>query len=164
MPDVNIFLNIVVARNIPEYQRLVVFRLGGIPKKPKGPGLVYLIPSLDRVVTVDLREQNREISNDTATTKDNIPISIDWRCYYKVLDPVKAIVAVPNFEEMTMGVASTRLRKIIQEIDNKDMPSERERIRNEINTGIYELTKRWGVIITKFEILKLVVGDQKANV
>ena len=84
-------------RVVPEYQRLVVFRLGRCIGE-KGPGLVLLIPVIDRAVKVDLREQVREIPHQTSITKDNAPISIDFLWYYKVLDPTESVLQVGNFE------------------------------------------------------------------
>src|SRR5690242_15318931 len=84
-------------RIVPEYQRLVVFRLGR-SIGTKGPGLVLLIPVIDRGVKVDLREQVREVPHQTSITKDNAPISIDFLWYYKVLDATESVLQVGNFE------------------------------------------------------------------
>ena len=84
-------------RIVPEYKRLVVFRLGRCVGT-KGPGIVLLIPVIDRAVKVDLREQVREIPHQTSITKDNAPISIDFLWYYKVLDPAESVLQVGNFE------------------------------------------------------------------
>jgi regulator of protease activity HflC (stomatin/prohibitin superfamily) len=84
-------------RIVPEYQRLVVFRVGRCIGA-KGPGIVLLIPfGIDRAVKVDLREQVREIPHQTSITKDNAPISIDFLWYYKILDPVESVLQVGNF-------------------------------------------------------------------
>ena len=96
-------------RIVPEYQRLVVFRLGRCVGA-KGPGLVLLIPVIDRAVKTDLREQVREIPHQTSITKDNAPISIDFIWYYKVLDPTESILQVGNFETAAQGMATTTLR------------------------------------------------------
>ena len=89
-------------RIVPEYQRLVVFRLGRCVG-PKGPGLIFLIPVVDRAVKVDLREQVREIPHQTAITKDNAGISVDFIWYYKILDPVESVLQVGNFEAAAQG-------------------------------------------------------------
>ena len=81
-------------RIIPEYQRLVVFRLGRVMQQPKGPGIVLLIPVIDRAVKVDLREQIREVPHQVSITKDNAPISIDFLWYYKILDPAMSVLQV----------------------------------------------------------------------
>ncbi len=89
-------------RIVPEYQRLVVFRLGRCVGA-RGPGIVFLIPVIDRAVKVDLREQVREIPHQTSITKDNAPISVDFLWYYKVLDPTESILQVGNFEVSRPG-------------------------------------------------------------
>ena len=76
---------------VPEYQRLIVFRLGRVLDKPKGPGIVLIFPGLDSVRWVDLREQIREVPHQVSITKDNAPISIDFLWYYKVLDPSQSV-------------------------------------------------------------------------
>ena len=88
---------------VPEYQRLVVFRLGR-SIGPKGPGITLLIPVIDRAVRVDLREQVREVPHQTSITKDNAPISIDFLWYYKVLDPAESVLQVGNFESAAAGI------------------------------------------------------------
>src|ERR1051326_2327247 len=99
------FFNAV--RVIPEYQRLVVFRLGRVLPTPKGPGIVLLIPFFDRAVKVDLREQVREVPHQTCITKDNAPISIDFLWYYKVIDAAQSVLQVGNFESAAAGIAAT---------------------------------------------------------
>ena len=99
-------------RIVPEYQRLVVFRLGR-SVGAKGPGIVLLIPVIDRAVKVDLREQVREIPHQTAITKDNASISVDFIWYYKVLDPTESVLQVGNFEVAAQGMATTTLRAVI---------------------------------------------------
>src|SRR5512143_578046 len=80
-------------RIVPEYQRLVVFRLGRVLSSPRGPGIVFLIPIIDRPVRVDLREQIREVPHQVSITKDNAPISIDFLWYFKVIEPTASVVA-----------------------------------------------------------------------
>src|SRR5260370_5141694 len=110
---VGIVLLINAIRSVPEYQRLVVFRLGRVLEKPAGPGIVFLIPILDRPVRVDLREQIREVPHQVSITKDNAPISIDFLWYFKVIEPTASIVAVGNFELSAAGMATTTLRSVI---------------------------------------------------
>ena len=86
---------------VPEYQRLVVFRLGRVISQPRGPGIVFLIPIVDRPVKVDFREQIREVPHQVSITKDNAPISIDFLWYFKVIEPTASIVAVGNFEALS---------------------------------------------------------------
>src|SRR5512137_542751 len=142
-------------RIVPEYQRLVVFRLGRCIGA-KGPGLVLLLPVIDRAVKADLREQVREIPHQTSITKDNAPISIDFLWYYKVLDPTESVLQVGNFEAAAQGMATTTLRAVIGGIALDDVLSEREHINNMLRTRLDEVTERWGVKVTNVEIREII--------
>ena len=142
-------------RIVPEYQRLVVFRLGRCVGT-KGPGIVLLIPVIDRAVKVDLREQVREIPHQTSITKDNAPISIDFLWYYKVLDPAESVLQVGNFEVAAQGMATTTLRAVIGGIPLDDVLSEREHINTMLRTRLDEVTERWGVKVTNVEIREII--------
>ena len=142
-------------RIVPEYQRLVVFRLGRCVGA-RGPGIVFLIPVIDRAVKVDLREQVREVPHQTSITKDNAPISIDFLWYYKVLDPSESVLQVGNFESAAAGIAATTLRAVIGGIPLDDVLSEREHINNMLRTRLDEVTERWGVKVTNVEIREII--------
>ena len=140
---------------VPEYQRLVVFRLGRCVGT-KGPGLVLLIPVIDRAVRADLREQVREIPHQVSITKDNAPISIDFLWYYKVLDPAESVLQVGNFEVAAQGMATTTLRAVIGGIPLDDVLSQREHINTLLRTRLDEVTERWGVKVTNVEIREII--------
>jgi regulator of protease activity HflC (stomatin/prohibitin superfamily) len=142
-------------RIVPEYQRLVVFRLGRCVGA-RGPGIVLLIPIVDRAVRVDLREQVREIPHQTSITKDNAPISIDFLWYYKVLDPTESVLQVGNFETAAQGMATTTLRSVIGGILLDEVLSEREHINNMLRSRLDEVTERWGVKVTNVEIREII--------
>ena len=142
-------------RVVPEYQRLVVFRLGRCVGN-RGPGIVLLLPVIDRAVKVDLREQVREIPHQTSITKDNASISIDFLWYYKVLDPEESVLQVGNFESAAQGMATTTLRAVIGGIALDDVLSEREHINNMLRTRLDEVTERWGVKVTNVEIREII--------
>ena len=142
-------------RVVPEYMRLIVFRLGRCIG-PKGPGLIFLIPVVDRAVKVDLREQVREIPHQSAITKDNASISVDFLWYYKILDPTESVLAVGNFEAAAQGMATTTLRAVIGGIPLDDVLSEREHINSMLRTRLDEVTERWGVKVTNVEIREII--------
>ena len=142
-------------RIIPEYQRLVVFRLGRCVGA-KGPGFVLLIPFVDRGVKADLREQLREIPHQTAITKDNAGISIDFIWYYRILDPSESVLQVGDFESAAQGMATTTLRAVIGGILLDDVLAEREHINNMLRTRLDEVTERWGVKVTNVEIREII--------
>ncbi len=141
-------------RIVPEYQRLVVFRLGRVIAS-KGPGLIVLIPIIDRAVRVDLREQVREIPHQTSITEDNAAISVDFIWYFKVLDPLESVLQVSDFEAAAQGMATTTLRAVIGSISLDDVLSKREDINNMLRTRLDEVTERWGVKVTNVEIREI---------
>ena len=122
-------------RVVPEYQRLVIFRLGRC-LGAKGPGLIILIPVVDQAKMVDLREQIREVPHQTSITKDNAPISIDFLWYYKVLDPAESVLKVGNFELSAAGIAATTLRAVIGGIPLDD-------VLQSVNTSIICCAPAW---------------------
>jgi regulator of protease activity HflC (stomatin/prohibitin superfamily) len=142
-------------RIVPEYERLVVFRLGraiGV----KGPGLVLLIPFIDKARRVDLRETLHEVGHQTSITKDNAPISIDFLWYSKVLDAADSVLQVVNFEMAAGGIATTTLRAVIGGIPLDEVLSEREHINNLLRSRLDEVTERWGVKVTNVEIREII--------
>jgi len=142
-------------RIVPEYERLVVFRLGRCIGA-KGPGIVFLIPVVDRGRKADLREQVREIPHQTAITSDNASISIDFIWYYKILDPMESVLQVGNFEAAAQGMATTTLRAVIGGIVLDEVLVEREHINNMLRARLDEVTERWGVKVTNVEIREIV--------
>jgi regulator of protease activity HflC (stomatin/prohibitin superfamily) len=140
---------------VPEYQRLVVFRLGRCIGA-KGPGIIFLIPVVDRGVRTDLREQVREIPHQTAITSDNAGISIDFIWYYKILDPTESVLRVGNFEAAAQGMATTTLRAVIGGILLDSVLVEREHINNLLRARLDEVTERWGVKVTNVEIREII--------
>ncbi|OGO50676.1 MAG: hypothetical protein A2W37_13530 [Chloroflexi bacterium RBG_16_63_12] len=142
-------------RIVPEYQRLVVLRLGRVIG-PKGPGLVLLIPIVDRPIMVDLREQIREVPHQVSITKDNAPISIDFLWYYKVFDPQLSVIGVANFELSSQGMATTTLRSVIGGIALDEVLSQREHINQTLRVKLDEVTERWGVKVTNVEIREII--------
>jgi regulator of protease activity HflC (stomatin/prohibitin superfamily) len=143
-------------RVVPEYQRLVVLRLGRVLTAPKGPGIVFLIPIVDRPVKVDLREQIREVPHQVSITKDNAPISIDFLWYFKVVEPTASVVAVGNFELSAAGMATTTLRSVIGGIALDEVLSQRENINTTLRQKLDEVTERWGVKVTNVEIREII--------
>jgi len=141
-------------RIVPEYSRLVVFRLGRCVGA-RGPGVIILIPVIDRAVKVDLREQVREIPHQNSITQDNAAVSVDFIWYYKILDPTMSVLQVANFESAAQGMATTTLRAVIGGILLDDVLSKREHINNLLRTRLDEVTERWGVKVTNVEIREI---------
>lgn len=146
-----LYLGIKIVR---EYQRLVVFRFGKY-NATKGPGIVYLIPIIDRAVWVDLREVFLEIPSQTCITRDNAPINIDFLIYWKVVDPESSVIQVGDFAGAARGIATTTLRAVIGDILLDDVLARREQINQVLRTKLDEVTERWGVKITTVEIREI---------
>lgn len=142
-------------RIVQEYERLVVFRLGRCVGE-RGPGLVILIPFIERGVKVDLREQVREIPHQTSITLDNAPIAIDFIWYYKVIDAMQSVIQVGNFEVAAQGMATTTLRSVIGAIALDDVLSQRDHINQTLRVKLDEVTERWGVKVTNVEIREII--------
>jgi regulator of protease activity HflC (stomatin/prohibitin superfamily) len=137
-----------------EYQRLVVFRLGRCIGD-KGPGIIFLIPVVDRPVWVDLREQYLEVPHQTCITKDNASISIDFLTYWKVVNAVDSVIQVRNFAGASQGIATTSLRAVIGDIILDDVLARREHINEVLREKLDEVTERWGVKVTAVEIREI---------
>ncbi len=154
-----LFLNLSI-KIVREYQRLVVFRLGrSLNRKTgfgrSGPGIVFLIPFMDRPVWVDLREAFLEIPSQTCITKDNAPINIDFLIYWKVFDPEMSVIQVQDFAGAARGIATTTLRAVIGDISLDDVLARREQINQVLRAKLDEVTERWGVKVTTVEIREI---------
>ncbi len=138
-----------------EYERLVVFRLGRCVGE-RGPGLVFLIPFIERAIKVDLREQVREIPHQTSITKDNASIAVDFIWYYKVVDAMQSVIQVGHFEQAAQGMATTTLRSVIGAISLDEVLSNRDHINQVMRVKLDEVTERWGVKVTNVEIREII--------
>lgn len=140
---------------VPEYQRLMVFRLGRA-LGPKGPGLVILIPIVDRGVWVDLREFYLEIPHQTAITEDNASISIDFITFYKVVDAAMSVLQVQNFAGAAQNIAATTLRSVVGDVSLDDVLAKREQMNEVLREKLDEVTERWGVKVTNVEVREII--------
>jgi regulator of protease activity HflC (stomatin/prohibitin superfamily) len=145
-----------VLKIVPQYQRVVVFRFGSCIGQ-KGPGIVFLYPfGIDRAMTVDLREEVREVPHQTNITKDNASIGIDFLIYWQVVEAVKSVLEVGNWRQAALGIATTTLRAVIGDIVLDDVLAQREHINQVLRTKLDETTERWGVKVTAVEIREIV--------
>lgn len=141
-------------RIVPEYQRLVVFRLGRV-LGPKGPGFVLLIPLVDRGVRVDLRERFFDIPPQTTITADNAYVSIDLLVYSKIVDSLPSVLNVSDHQGASRGIAITTLRAIVGSMLLDDVLSKREEINEALRGKLDEVTNRWGIKVTSVEIREI---------
>lgn len=148
------WLLVRIVRVVPQYERLVVLALGKY-SATRGPGLIVVIPLLERATKVDLRERFLDIPAQTAITRDNAPISIDFLVYYRVIDPKLSVLEVDNVVSASLNIATTTLRAVIGDITLDDVLSKREQINDTLRVKLDEVTERWGLKITSVEIREI---------
>jgi regulator of protease activity HflC (stomatin/prohibitin superfamily) len=142
-----------------EYERGVIFRLGRLIAL-KGPGLILLIPLIDRMVKVDLRTVTLNIPPQEVITRDNVPTSVNAVAYFRVVDSNRAIVEVENFLLATSQIAQTALRSVLGKAELDQLLAERERLNEELQKIIDESTEPWGVKVTAVEIKDVEIPEQ----
>ena len=150
-----VILLLMTIKIVPEYQRIVILRLGKVLPRAMGPGLVLIVPLVDRPIRVDLRESYLIVPHQTCITKDNAPISIDFLIYSRVLDPIASVVQVQDFAGASQGIATTTLRAVVGDIPLDDVLAKREQINHLLQARMDEVTQRWGVKITTVEIREI---------
>jgi regulator of protease activity HflC (stomatin/prohibitin superfamily) len=138
-------------RILREYERAIVFRLGRL-LPVRGPGLVVLIPAVDRMVRVDLRTVTMTIPPQEVITRDNVPARVAAVCYFRVVDPAAAVTQVEAFAPATSQIAQTTLRSVLGGADLDQLLAERERLNEDLQKIIDEQTEPWGIKVTTVEI------------
>jgi regulator of protease activity HflC (stomatin/prohibitin superfamily) len=141
-------------RIVPETERLVVLALGRYAGT-RGPGIVLIIPIIEQARKVDIRERFLDIPSQTAITKDNAPIAIDFLVYYRVIDPKRAVLQVDNVVSAAVNIATTTLRAVIGDISLDDVLAKREQINDTLRVKLDEITERWGMKVTTVEIREI---------
>ena len=149
-----ISLGLRAIRIVPEYQRLVVFRLGRLLGE-RGPGFVLLIPFVDRPVRVDFRERFFDVPPQTTITKDNAQLSIDFLVYMKIVDGIPSVINVFNYEGAARGIAITTLRAVVGSMLLDEVLAKREEINEALRGKLDEVTNRWGIKVTAVEIREI---------
>jgi regulator of protease activity HflC (stomatin/prohibitin superfamily) len=143
---------------VPEYQRVVVFRLGRLVGS-KGPGLVFVFPVIDRVVRVDLRILTLDVPVQEVITKDNVPIKVNAVVYFRVMTPANSVVEVENYVLATSLLSQTTLRSVVGSVDLDEVLSSREKINTELQKIIDERTDPWGIKVSAVEVKELELPD-----
>jgi len=142
-------------RILPEYERGIVFRLGRCIGS-KGPGIIFLLPfNIDRMVKVSLRTVTLDVPTQDVITRDNISVKVNAVVYFRVVDPVKAILSVENFFYATSQLAQTTLRSVCGQAEMDKLLSEREKINEEIQEILDKDTEPWGVKVSKVELKQI---------
>lgn len=137
---------------VPEYQRGVVLRLGRALEDPKGPGLVVIIPIVDRMIRVDLRIQTTDVPEQDVITADNVTIRVDAVAYYQVIEPIRSVVSVYDHRVATSKVAQTTLRSVLGQRQLDEVLSKRDEINQQLQQSIDDVTDPWGVKVSLVEV------------
>jgi len=145
-------------RILREYERGVIFRLGKLIGA-KGPGLIFLIPVVDKMVRMDLRVVTIDVSKQEIMTRDNVPATVDAVVYFRVVDPTAAVVKVENFWKATSLIAQTTLRSVLGQAPLDDLLSQRDVINQKLQEIIDRQTEPWGVKVTAVEVKDVALPD-----
>jgi len=143
---------------VPEYERGVVFRLGRLVG-PRGPGLFFLIPGIERMIKVSLRTVTFDVTPQEVMTRDNVPIKVNAVVWFRVMDPSKAIVEVENYRLSTMQIAQTTLRGVLGQMELDEILAERDKINHKLQQIIDEQTDPWGIKVSIVEIKEVELPD-----
>jgi regulator of protease activity HflC (stomatin/prohibitin superfamily) len=145
-------------RVLREYERGVIFRLGKL-LGAKGPGLIFLIPIVDRMVRMDLRVVTIDVPRQEVMTRDNVPVSVDAVLYFRVIDPQAAVVKVENFLKATSLIAQTTLRSVLGQAELDELLAHREKINQTLQEIIDRQTDPWGIKVTAVEVKDVALPD-----
>jgi len=145
---------------VKEYERAVIFRLGRVLEEPKGPGFVFVFWPIDTALIIGLRVITLDVPPQDIITKDNVSAKVNAVAYFRVMDPVKAIVAVENFQYATSQMAQTTLRSVLGEMDLDDLLSQRERINDSLQTILDKQTDPWGIKVTNVEVKHVDISEE----
>jgi regulator of protease activity HflC (stomatin/prohibitin superfamily) len=146
-------------RVLREYERGVVFRLGRVTAQ-RGPGLIFLLPIVDRMVRVSLRTVTLKIPAQEIITRDNVPARVTAVAYYRVIDPTKSVIEIESVLAATSQIAQTTLRSVLGKADLDSLLSEREQINEHLQQIIDDQTEPWGVKVTTVEIKDVEIPDR----
>jgi regulator of protease activity HflC (stomatin/prohibitin superfamily) len=141
-----------------EYERGVIFRLGRLIRA-KGPGVILLIPIVDRMVKIDLRVVTRDVPRQEMMTRDNVPVTVDAVLYFRVVNPEDAVIKVENFSNATFLLAQTTLRSVVGQHELDELLSQRDRINEQLQRVIDIGSEPWGIKVALVEVRDVVLPD-----
>lgn len=137
---------------VREFERGVIFRLGRVIPGPKGPGLIFIVPIIDKMVKVNLQTVTVNVPSQEIITRDNVTVRVDAVAYFNVVDPIRAIINIQNYLFATSQVSQTTLRSVCGTAELDELLSERDRLNAQVQRIVDELTEPWGVKVTLVEI------------
>jgi len=135
-----------------EYERAVVFRLGKVLRKEKGPGVVWIMWPIDKIVKVSLRTVTWDVPPQDIITRDNVSLKVNAVVYFRVIDAVRAIIEVENFRYAVEQAAQTGLRSVLGEVEMDDLLSQREKLNARLQSILDEHTEPWGIKVTQVQV------------
>jgi regulator of protease activity HflC (stomatin/prohibitin superfamily) len=135
-----------------EYERGVIFRLGRVLERPKGPGLIILIPIVDRMVRVSLRTVVLEVASQDVITRDNVSVKVNAVVYFRVIDPMRAVIDVENYLFATSQLSQTTLRSVLGQAELDDLLSQREKLNERLQEILDTHTESWGIKVSNVEV------------
>ncbi len=161
MPIIIILAIIIInsVKIVPEYERGVIFRLGRLVGA-RGPGLFFIIPIVDRMVRMSLRTITLDVPIQEVITKDNVPAKVNAVCYFRVMDPAKAVVEVQDYIMATSQIAQTSLRSVVGQADLDELLSQREKINTHLQQIIDLQTDPWGIKVSIVEVKDVQIPEQ----
>ena len=145
---------------LPEYERGVIFRLGRLLPRPKGPGLVLVFAPIDRIVRISLRVETLDVPPQDVVTRDNVTVKVSAVIFFRVIDPAKSVVEVSHYVHATSQLAQTRLRAVLGEADLDELLSEREKLNAQIQATLDEHTEHWGIKVQAVEVKNVDLPEQ----
>lgn len=143
-----------------EYERGVIFRLGRLLPQPKGPGLVFVFAPIDRMVRISLRLETMDVPSQDIVTRDNVTVKVSAVVFFRVVDPLKAVVEVEQFVYATSQLAQTRLRAILGEAELDELLGEREKLNLRLQATLDEQTEPWGIKVQAVEVKHVDLPEQ----
>ncbi len=147
-----VLLIINAIKILPEYERGVVFRLGRLLPEPKGPGVVFIFPVLDRMVRISMRTVVHDVPPQDVITKDNVSIKVNAVVYFRVMNPRNAVVEVENYHYATSQLSQTTLRSVLGQVELDELLSERDKINIELQGILDRQTDPWGIKVSSVEV------------
>lgn len=147
-------------RILKEYERGVIFRLGRVLAQPQGPGFVFVFFPIDQIVVVSMRTVTMDIPPQDIITKDNVSVKVNAVVYFRVIDPIKALIQVQDFQFATSQMAQTTLRSILGEMELDDLLSQREKINAQLQTILDQQTEPWGIKVASVAVKDVDLSDE----
>jgi regulator of protease activity HflC (stomatin/prohibitin superfamily) len=145
---------------LAEYERGVIFRLGRVLSKPKGPGVILVFSPIDRMVRTSLRIETLEVPAQDVVTRDNVTVKVNAVIYFRVLEPTKAVIEVANYLYATSQLAQTTLRSVLGEVELDELLSQREKLNVRLQAVLDQHTGPWGVKVTMVEVKQVDLAEQ----